>query len=248
MATASFFVPLPLVRWGSVFCGLAFGIALHLLLMVAGTALGLGLIDASAPVIGFGDFVWNAASMLVAAFFGGYVAARVSGMRRTADGLLHGAVAWGATTVLFAVLTLTSLGPAVDELFGTIAGYGRTATETRRALGVRTFSHKAWRAPLPAAATTADGGAAVVSRAPANRLAQAPIQEGPDPGAVQDGSAGAPGALSGWLAAAMLASLVVGLIGGAVGANGVRRFTQQSSHTAPGVGDVRGRRRMAGAS
>jgi hypothetical protein len=46
----------------------------------------------------------------------------------------------------------------------------------------------------------------------------------------------------------MLASLVVGLVGGAVGANGVRRFTQQSSHTAPGVGDVRGRRRIAGAS
>jgi hypothetical protein len=187
--------------------------------------------------------------MLVAAFFGGYVAARVSGMRRTADGLLHGAVAWGATTVLFAVLTLTSMGPVVDELFGSIAGYGRTANaRTRGDVPARAFVGKGIRAPVTAAVTTAGIDEGMVSRPRTGGLAQAQIEDGGDAGAAQEGGANGPGALSGWLAAAMLASLVVGLVGGAVGANGVRRFTQQSSHAAPGVGDVRGRRRIAGAS
>jgi hypothetical protein len=223
---------------------MAVGIALHLLLMVAGTALGVGLINDSAPAVGLGDFVWNVASMLVAAFFGGYVAARVSGMRRRADGLLHGAVAWGATTVLFAALTLTFLGPGVDELFGTIAGYGRTGNAPKSITNTPppAIVGNAPRTPTAAPLAIAEATAARVDRGP-NRLAQAQMEEdGGDPDAAQGGA----GALSGWLAGAMLASLVVALVGGAVGANGVRRFTQQSPHTAPGVGDVRGGRRTAG--
>jgi hypothetical protein len=225
---------------------MAVGIALHLLLMVAGTAFGLALTDDASPLIRLSDLVWNVASMLVGAFFGGYVAARVSGMRRTADGLLHGAVAWGATTVVFAALTVTSLGPLVDELFGTIAGYGRTAGPRTRTTYTppRTFVGKAVRSPDPATLTVDSHRGTTAAR-----LTQLQIEEGGASAAVPDaGSGSSPGEVSGWLSGAMLASLLVGLVGGAVGANGVRRFTQQSSHVAPGVGDVRGRRRVAGAS
>jgi hypothetical protein len=50
--------------------------------------------------------------MLISAFVGGYVAARMSGLKRKADGVLHGAVSWAVTTILFALLA-TSIGSSL---------------------------------------------------------------------------------------------------------------------------------------
>jgi hypothetical protein len=169
------------VRWTAVLAGMAVGIAMHLVLSLAGTALGLALY-APAPreVLPVAGAVWNVASMLVAALIGAYVAARASGLRRMADGVLHGVVSWGATTVLFAILASTAIGAMLGGLFGLVAP--------------------------PAAA--------------------------PEVAATAERTAGMAVVASGWLAVAIVLSLIAGMLGGAVGARGARRLMKGSRFAA----------------
>lgn len=112
----------PAIHWGAIFAGIVVGLAVQLVLAVLGLAAGLSAVDmreANAGVDNAGTWaaVWHGFSMLTAAFVGGYVAARMSGLLRKTDGLLHGFVAWGATTLLFAVLSMTAVGSFFGSVF-----------------------------------------------------------------------------------------------------------------------------------
>jgi hypothetical protein len=97
--TAGFRLPTFGLRWGAVFAGLAVGIATNIVLLLVGVAAGLAAIEvadgAGEGTVTIAAGIWHTLSMMAAALAGGYVAARASGLRRTADGMLHGAVAWG---------------------------------------------------------------------------------------------------------------------------------------------------------
>lgn len=114
-------VPTQALRWPAVLAGMVVGSAAYL--MVVGVAAGLSGTDnaAASSATALGAGIWKAASLLLSALVGGYVAARSTGFRRTGDGVLHGVVCWGATTVLFAVLATTEAGAVFGGLFGVLA-------------------------------------------------------------------------------------------------------------------------------
>src|SRR5690606_2368240 len=90
----------PAIAWSSIIGGLVVGLATHMLMMLLGVAAGLTAVEFTTTGLGVQNVpewsaAWNGLSMLLAAFVGGYVAARMSGLRRKADGVLHGFVAWG---------------------------------------------------------------------------------------------------------------------------------------------------------
>ena len=91
------------ISWSAVIAGLAVGVALQLLLLLAGVAVG-GLVvepgSNTAQQMSASAAIWSGVSMLIAAFVGGYVASRSSGLRRKGDGVLHGVVSWAASTLL----------------------------------------------------------------------------------------------------------------------------------------------------
>jgi hypothetical protein len=126
-ATSSLRMPLLNLRWGGIFAGLAVGIACNLLLLLVGVSIGLSAFDVTKPPSGqtasIAAVAWNIACMVIAAFVGGYVAARAAGMHRSSDGILHGAVSWGVT-MLASMLLATS---ATSSLFGTLFQTGVTA-------------------------------------------------------------------------------------------------------------------------
>jgi hypothetical protein len=105
----------PAINWGAIIAGNIVGMATQLVLSLLGLAAGLSAIDlmrgdptmAEAPTWAV---IWQGATMLIAAFVGGYVAARMSGLQRKGDGMLHGLVAWGATTLLVVLLATSALG------------------------------------------------------------------------------------------------------------------------------------------
>ncbi len=112
----------PAVRWGAVVAGVAVGIAVQLALTLLGVASGLSSLDiGSDPAsLGRGALIWAGVSMLVASLVGGYVAARMTGLKRKADGVLHGVVTWSVTTMLFATLASSATGSMLGTMFSTI--------------------------------------------------------------------------------------------------------------------------------
>ncbi|MBE0596708.1 MAG: hypothetical protein IH614_05525 [Desulfuromonadales bacterium] len=121
----------PWISWGAIFGGLASGMATFILLTMLGLAAGFTAIDpAEAEPVGAVPMItgiWTGISMLVAAFVGGYVAARISGLSRRTDGIFHGFVVWGVSTLLFAYLITTSVGNLMGGVFN-ILGQGIQAT------------------------------------------------------------------------------------------------------------------------
>lgn len=120
----------PWISWGAIFAGLASGLSSYLLLALLGLAAGLSAVNPQSgeplgkvPLL---TAAWTGISLILSAFVGGYVAARMSGLSRIADGLLHGFVAWGASTLLFAYFLSTSVGSAVGGAFGIIGQGAKT--------------------------------------------------------------------------------------------------------------------------
>ncbi|HEX7633684.1 MAG TPA: hypothetical protein VF427_00210, partial [Noviherbaspirillum sp.] len=73
----------PAIRWGAVIAGVAVGLSVQLVLTLLGIATGLSTVNLSqGETVGTGPLLWAGFSMLVSAFVGGYVAARMSGLKR----------------------------------------------------------------------------------------------------------------------------------------------------------------------
>ena len=101
------------IKWSAVFGGWAVGLALQVVLTLAGLGFGawaVNLHDAN-PTEGIplGAAVWTALSMLISAFVGGYSTARFSATLERGEGLYHGVVVWGLNWVALACLTTTAM-------------------------------------------------------------------------------------------------------------------------------------------
>jgi hypothetical protein len=124
----------PPVAWSAIFAGLIAGLATHILLILFGIATGMTAINVTAEGTGVQDVptwtaVWNGLSLLIAAFVSGFVAARMSGLRRKMDGFLHGFVVWGATTILYALLSASAMATLFGGVFSSVTQTAANVTQ-----------------------------------------------------------------------------------------------------------------------
>jgi hypothetical protein len=114
------------IQWGAIVAGLAVGLAVQMLFTLLGLAIGAWSIDLreAQPTGGIplATGLWTGVSMLMSAFVGGYVASRLSGSSSRTEGLYHGGVLWGVTSVVFAWLGTTALSFMIGGLFTTVGG------------------------------------------------------------------------------------------------------------------------------
>ena len=114
------------IQWGAIVAGLAVGLAVQMLFTLLGLAIGAWSIDLreAQPTGGIplATGLWTGVSMLMSAFVGGYVASRLSGSSSRTEGLYHGGVLWGVTSVVFAWLGTTALSFMIGGLFTTLGG------------------------------------------------------------------------------------------------------------------------------
>jgi hypothetical protein len=215
------------VSWPAIFASLAVGISVMLLLTLAGVAVGVSVVDTgtdSPHAITMGAAAWQTISMLAAAIVGGFVAARLSGLRRTGDGVLLGAVSWGATTVLYAALATTALGTLTAGMFGLLTPPAAEATSSTGA-PVAMGDRDQLQRTIESVGVNADQARAITERlsAPAAAVSSASRQQ------VEE-AASTVGTATGWLSATVLLSLVLSMIGGAMGARGTRRVNRRVEH------------------
>ena len=135
------------ISWGAILAGAFIALVVQLGLGLLGLAIGLGAIDPGTEAnplsgIGIGTGIWLAISTLIALFAGGYVAARMAGLPRRPDGILHGLVAWSLVTVLTFYLMTTAVGRVISGAAGVIGqgvdllGQGVTAVGSQVAQSV----------------------------------------------------------------------------------------------------------------
>jgi hypothetical protein len=194
-----------------------------LLLTLAGVAIGLTTVEPgeNTRALTIGAAAWQTISMLIAAIVGGYVAARLSGLRRTADGILHGAVAWGATTVLYAALATTAIGTLTAGMFGLLAPpqAERTEAASAAASGDRDQMQRMLEGM---------GISAEQSRSITERLSSPAASTGSTADRQKaEQAADAAGTATGWLTATVLLSLILSMFGGSMGAKGCRRINRR---------------------
>jgi hypothetical protein len=246
----------PAIRWGAILGGVAVGISIQLVLTLLGIASGLSSINvaqgqtpsATAPLI------WEGVSMLISSFIGGYVAARMSGLKRKADGVLHGAVSWAVTTLLFAMLASSVSGSLLSGVFNNVGptvvrstmngGSSPVATMLRNQIGRNVNSADLQRLQQDIQAGRRDDAIEVMtgtmgmdSGRASTIVDQALIMSGSPEQASAQGRATANRAVAkagtaAWVVfIAVALSLVVGIFGGFLGAIGARRTTWTSSTT-----------------
>jgi hypothetical protein len=210
----------PVISWPAIFAALAVGIAVQLLLSLAGLALGVYALDArnEAETITLAAASWASVSMLFSALIGGYVAGRGSGLRRTGDGVLHGVVSWAAMTLLYTALATTAVGSLTTGLFG-LLGSGLDTTAGQAAVGAGGDRDRALQA------LTDLGFSADQARSVLEQLAGSPNRTADT--AARDTSQ-AVGSATLWLSAAMLLSLLLGMLGGTMGVRGARRIIRRT--------------------
>lgn len=111
--------------WGAIFAGVIVAIALQLLLVMLGLAVGAAAIDpqASNPFagIGVGSVIWLALSGVASIFAGAYVTGRLSGAVNRSDGGLNGLVVWA----LFLVVGLFVAGSGAAGVVGGVYSFGK---------------------------------------------------------------------------------------------------------------------------
>lgn len=234
METGSFdaeSIPLDAIRWPAVFAGLTVGLGVYLLLMLFGIAAGFAVYGTGERPDGASMSIaaatWNAIGMLIAALVGGFVAARASGLRRTADGMIHGVVSWGAAMLFFAILSGSLTGTAISGMFGmtsTSPVAARSANpvplgdlisslERGDRASAMSIMRERFGLSEEQAAEAADRALAMSGRSAASPQAGNDVRD-----AAQVASAA-----STWLSAMILLSLLAGAGGGLLGARGARK-------------------------
>jgi hypothetical protein len=223
IARANDRVPFAPISWAAVFASLAVGLSVMLLLTLTGVAIGLTTVEPgeNTRAITIGAAIWQTISMLVAAIAGGYVAARLSGLRRTADGILHGAVSWGVTTVLYAALATTAIGGLTAGMFGLLAP---PQTERSAAAGAAASGDRdQMQRTLEGMGISTEQSRTIIDRlsTPAASTGSASDKE------KAERAANAVGTATGWLTATVLLALVLSMFGGSIGAKGCRRINRR---------------------
>lgn len=130
------------ISWGAIFAGTVIILVAQLLLGMLGMGIGATTVDPatqgspSGQALSMGAAIWWVVSSLIAVFLGAWVAGRLAGMPRPQDGMLHGLVTWGFSTLLLVYLLTTAVsglvggsmsivGQAIQT--GAIAGAGAAA-------------------------------------------------------------------------------------------------------------------------
>ena len=127
------------VSWGAIFAGVVVALVVQVLLTMLGVGIGIATLDPgtgdnpAASTFSVVTVLWYVVSGILAAFAGGYIAARMSGKTAATTGALHGLTTWAFTTLLVLYLLSTAVGSIVAGAFSGVAhavgGMGQTVAQ-----------------------------------------------------------------------------------------------------------------------
>lgn len=119
------------LSWGAVIAGMVIATVVHVVLTLLGLTIGLGVWDSGDPVrdLGIGAGIWLLASAIIALFIGGLTTGRLAGVLTRGDGMLHGMLMWGLSTLLALWLVGSGVGALVGGTFNILGSTFGTAAQ-----------------------------------------------------------------------------------------------------------------------
>lgn len=127
------------VSWGAIFAGVVVALIVQVLLTMLGVGIGVANLNPAAgdnpaaSSFSIAAGIWYVVTGLIAAFAGGYIAARMSGRSEATTGALHGLTTWAFTTLLVLYLLTSTIGSLVGGAFSGVAsaigGTGKTLVQ-----------------------------------------------------------------------------------------------------------------------
>ncbi len=128
------------VSWGAIFAGVVVALITQVLLTMLGAGIGVATLDPgtsdnpAASTFSIVAGLWYVLSGILAAYVGGYIAARMSGKTIATAGALHGLTTWAFTTLLVLYLLTSTVGSLVGGVFSglttAVGGVGQTVAQT----------------------------------------------------------------------------------------------------------------------
>lgn len=128
------------VSWGAIFAGVVVALVTQVLLSMLGVGVGIATLDPAtgdnpaASTFSIGAGIWYVLTGIIAAYVGGYIAARMSGKTVATTGALHGLTTWAFTTLLVLYLLTSAVGSLVGGAFSgvvsAVGGVGQTVAQT----------------------------------------------------------------------------------------------------------------------
>lgn len=119
------------IRWGPIIAGVVTAFAVLLFLTVLGIALGISALsgnnDTNPQTWGTAAGIWGGLSLLLAFFFGGWMAARAAATLSDSDGPLNGFITGAATLLLLLWLATTALTGALGFFASTVSNIAGAA-------------------------------------------------------------------------------------------------------------------------
>lgn len=133
-AAGTFTTPLEhRISWGAIFAGVSLLIAVSWLMLLLGSAIGVGIADATdlsamGDGLGIGSIIWILISTIVATFAGGLLAAKMAGTADDRIGALHGLSVWSVGTLLIILLGAAGFGGAINSISGVLGSASKAST------------------------------------------------------------------------------------------------------------------------
>lgn len=107
------------ISWGAVLGGAFVSLAIYLVLMLGGVALGVTVANRmSDRALGIGAGLWTTVSLLLSLFIGGMVASRCSVGENKTEAAIYGVVVWGSFFFLLALLTAGTVNTGINAMLG----------------------------------------------------------------------------------------------------------------------------------
>lgn len=127
------------VSWGAILAGVVVALVVQVLLTMLGVGIGIATLDPgtsdnpAASTFSIVAGIWYVVSGIIAAFAGGYIAARMSGKIVPTTGALHGLTTWAFTTLLVLYFLTSTVGALVGAFTGiasAVGGAGQVVAQT----------------------------------------------------------------------------------------------------------------------
>jgi uncharacterized protein (UPF0297 family) len=107
------------VSWGAVFAGTLVALMTQISLTLLGLGIGAATVSPATQQnpfegLGIGAIIWFGLTVLVSLFVGGWIAARLAGIPRDFESVMHGIITWSVVTLVSFYLLTTAVGSLIS--------------------------------------------------------------------------------------------------------------------------------------